>query len=148
MTDTLIWRLVSRLSNHPVKFNSTSIFPAIRYKLRKITVRMRQACKTSGKSSKMQFGGDHKRQQKYPLRVQLYEKPPEYDISLEEFYLLGKKRMEGKMCWTRQNGLKDKPVKELNENLPDWSPVSEQMCWTLHMTYWHLERWTSNTGWL
>jgi len=29
---------------------------------------------------------------------------------------------------TRQNGLKDKPVKELNENLPDWSPVSEQMC--------------------
>lgn len=44
----------------------------------------------------MQFGGDHtKRQQKYPLRVQLYETPPDDDISLEEFYLLGKKRMDG-----------------------------------------------------
>ena len=46
----------------------------------------------------MQFGGDRKRQQKYPLRVQLYDKPPEDEISLEEFYLLGKKRMEGSRC--------------------------------------------------
>ena len=43
----------------------------------------------------MQFGGEQKKRLKYPLRVQLYDKPPEDDISLEEFYLLGKKRMEG-----------------------------------------------------
>ena len=89
----------------------------------------------------MQFGDDHKRRQKYPLRVQLYDKPPEDDISLEEFYLLGKKRMEGELCCSsitsmtprivlraverfRQDGSsKDKPLKELNDNLPDWSPV-------------------------
>ena len=45
----------------------------------------------------MQFGGDNKKRVKYPLRVQLYDKPPEDDISLEEFYQLGKKRIEGKV---------------------------------------------------
>ena len=45
----------------------------------------------------MEFGGNNKRRVvKYPLRVQLYDEPPEDDISLEQFYLLGKKRMEGK----------------------------------------------------
>ena len=44
----------------------------------------------------MEFGGNNKRRAvKYPLRVQLYDNPPEDDISLEQFYILGKKRMEG-----------------------------------------------------
>lgn len=89
----------------------------------------------------MQFGGDVKRRPKYPLRVQLYDKPPEDDISLEEFYLLGKKRMEGRIVVTlitslhceivlraverfRQDSSKDKTIKELNANFPDWTPVS------------------------
>ena len=90
----------------------------------------------------MQFGGDVKRRPKYPLRVQLYDKPPEDDISLEEFYLLGKKRMEGEIVvalitsshckivlraverFRHDGSSKDKSIKELNTNFPDWTPVS------------------------
>ena len=91
----------------------------------------------------MQFGGEQKRRVKYPLRVQLYDKPPEDDISLEEFYLLGKKRMEGKRRLLQyyinvatisivlraveraihQEGWKDKTLKELNEHFPESSIV-------------------------
>lgn len=72
----------------------------------------------------MQFGGEQKKRLKYPLRVQLYDKPPEDDISLEEFYLLGKKRMEVLRAVERaahQEGWKDKPLKEFSEHFSEHS---------------------------
>ena len=96
----------------------------------------------------MQFGGNRKhREQRYPLRVHLYDKPPQEDIALEEFYKLAEKRLKGgsRTKWSLIHGccivlqametarLKqaDKPfrdiiVKEVNEQFPDWSPVSLQ----------------------